>query len=123
MSNSERESKASVSTIWTDAVLEGEPARVSIVNGTARIRIGWFDIHVPGKFDGCVDEVISAYKRQEEETEKAFRSMPDGWKQPSCCYDLLAITDEELDELILEYEKDRGQVISMKTGERIRDIG
>ena len=129
MSNSEQESKASVSTmasvstIWTDAVLEGEPARVSIVNGTARIRIGWFDIHVPGKFDSDVDEVIAAYERQVEETEKAFRSMPDGWKQPSCCDDLLAITDEELDELILEYEKDRGQVISMKTRERIRDIG
>ena len=129
MSNSERESKASVSTmasvstIWTDAVLEGEPARVSIVNGTARIRIGWFDIHVPGKFDSDVDEVIAAYERQVEETEKAFRKLPDDWEQSSCCDDLLAITDEELDELILEYEKDRGQVISMKTGERIRDIG
>ncbi len=80
MSNVERKPKATISVIWSDAVLDGEPARVSIVNGIARICIGWFDIHVPGKFDGCVDEVISAYKRQLEETEKAFRNLPDGWK-------------------------------------------
>ena len=135
MSNAERESKASVSTmasvstIWTDAVLEGEPARVSIVNGTARIRIGWFDIHVPGKFDSDVDEVIAAYERQVEETEKAFRKLPDDSDEPSCCENncgLIGITDEELDrqieeldELIREYDKDRGQVISMRTRKTI----
>jgi hypothetical protein len=119
MSNSEQKPKARISTIWTDAVLEGEPARVSIVNGTARIRIGWFDIHVPGKFDSDVDEVIAAYERQVEETEKAFRKLPDDWEQSSCCDDLLAITDEELEREIREFEKHRGQVINIKTRQSI----
>jgi hypothetical protein len=119
MSNVERKPKASVSVIWSDAMLDGEPARVSIVNGTARIRIGWFDIHVPGKFDSDVDEVIAAYERQVEETEKAFRKLPDDWEQSSCCDDLLAITDEELEREIREFEKHRGQVINIKTRQSI----
>jgi hypothetical protein len=118
MSNVERKPKASVSVIWSDAMLDGEPARVSIVNGIARICIGWFDVHVPGKFDGCVDEVISAYKRQEEETEKAFRNLPDDWEQSSCCDDLLTISDEELEKEIREFEA-QCKVISLKTGKTI----
>ena len=111
MSDIEPKLKASVSVIWSDAMLDGEPARVSIVNGIARICIGWFDIHVPGKFDSDVDEVIAAYKRQLEDTERAFHNLPDDSEQSSCCDDdcvLLPISDEELEELdeqIREYEK------------------
>jgi hypothetical protein len=107
-----------VSKIWEEAVMDGEQIRVGIFSSFARILIDGFDIHVHGNICSC-DEVITAYKRQEEETEKAFRNLPDGWKQPSCCDDLLAISEEELNELILEYEKDRGQVINIKTRQSI----
>jgi len=112
-----------VSTLWEEAVMDGDQIRVGIFSSFARILVDGFDIHVHGKFGGC-DDVIAAYKQQQVEIEKAyFANIASEPEQPSCCDDLLAITDEELDELILEYENDRGQVISMKTGERIRDIG
>jgi len=90
MRNSERKPKASVSAIWTEAVMDEEPVRVSIVNGVARVRIWEFDIHVPGNFDGDVDEVVAAYKRQEEEMEEKIANFnanpeppplepPEGW--------------------------------------------
>ena len=106
-----------VSTLWEEAVMDGDQIRVGIFSSFARILVDGFDIHVHGQFNGCVDEVISAYKRQEEETEKAFRNSPDEPVEQTVCDDncgLFEITDEELDELVREYEKGRGQVISMK---------
>ena len=105
-----------VSTIWEEAVMDGDQIRVGIFSSFARILVDGFDIHVHGQFNGCA-EVIAAYERQVEETEKAFRNSPDEPVDPTVCDEncgLVEITDEELDELVREYEKDRGQVISMK---------
>ncbi len=120
MTDIEPKFKASVSAIWTAAVLDGEPARVSIVNGRARIRVNWFDICVLGKFDGCVEDVIAAYERQVEETEKAFRNLPDDSDKPTVCDDsceLQPISEAELDQQIEEFMKNRGRVIDLFSGE------
>ena len=120
MTNSEQKPKASVTAIWTEAVLEGEVVRVSIVNGTARILIGGFDIHVPGRFDGDVNEVLAAYKRQVEKLEIAFANLPSvpdepSRSEPNC--GLIPLTTEELDQQVEEFMKQRGNVIDLKTGE------
>ena len=107
-----------VSTIWEEAVMDGDQIRVGIFSSFARILVDGFDIHVHGQFNGCVDEVISAYKRQEEETEKAFRNSPDDWEQPSHCDNLITISDEELEEQIREFES-QCKVLCMKTGKMI----
>ncbi len=132
MSDIETKYKASLSVIWSETVLvepggnTEETVRVSIVNGTAKILITGFVICVPGNFDGDVEEVLDAYKRMVEEQSIAHAKMVDDSDESSCCNNLLVISQEELDELdelVREYEKDRGQVIDLKTGEWIRDIG
>ncbi len=123
MSDTETKYKASVSTIWSHAtILEPggnteETVRVSIVNGTAKILITGFVICVPGKFDGDVEEVLAAYKRMIEEQSIAHAKMVDDLGEPSFCNDLLAISQEELDELdelIREFES-QCKVICMIT--------
>lgn len=64
-------------------MLDGEPVRVSIVNGIARILVCGSDIHVPGKFDGDPKKVLSVYKMQIEEIDAAFANLPDDWQPPS----------------------------------------
>ncbi len=122
MSDTEIETKASISVIWTEGVLDGEPVRVSSVNGINRIIIGGFDTHVPGKYGGDAKKILEAYQMQIEETEKAFARMLDESDDSSCCEDncgLIGITEEELDELVREYEKHRGQIIDIKTRKSI----
>ena len=106
-----------VSTLWEEAVMDGDQIRVGLFSSFARILVDGFDIHVHGQFNGCV-EVIAAYKRQEEETEKAFRNSPDDWEQPSHCDNLITISDEELEEQIREFEK-HFVVVSITTGQQI----
>jgi hypothetical protein len=117
MSNTKQRACASVLTIWTDAVLDGEPVKVSIVNGIAKIRTGGFDIFVPGEFDADIGEVLAAYKRQAQEVDKLLANLPDDMVQSSCFDDscrFLPISDAELEEQIREFEK-QCKVIPMKT--------
>jgi len=120
MSNSERETSASVTTIWTVGVLDEERVRICTGNGVNRIIVGGFDIHVPGEFGGDADKVLGAYKLQMEELEKAFANMPPDSKPLSYCEDtaLIPISDQELEEQIREFDKQR-KVICMKTGKTI----
>ena len=126
MSNVERKPKASVSVLWMEAIFlepgknTGEVVRVSSVNGTNRIIIGGFDIHVPGEFGGDPNKVLAAYKRQIEQIDAAFANMPPDSKPLSYCEDtaLIPISDDELDEQIREFDKQR-KVICMKTGKTI----
>ena len=116
MGDTEPKSKASVSAIWTDAVLDGEPVRISIVNGIARVRICEFDIHVPGNFDGDVDEVVAAYKRQEEEMDVKIANFHDNpepppWEPPE---GWVPFTDQDIQELV-EIPCD---VIPLRRGDR-----
>jgi hypothetical protein len=125
MSNSKQESKASVSTIWTDIDLDGESAKISIVNGQAKIRVDGdgFEVPVKGVFDpDDIEGVITAHKKEIADNEVNYHALKDRCLEAQCQdndYGLIPITDEELDELIREYEKDRGQVISMKTRKTI----
>ena len=122
MSNSEQESKASVSTIWTSIVLDGEPARVKIMKGQAILRLFGYDSPLPGVFeDGDIRRVITAHQKQLADIDAAIAALPSGWVPTSrCdeCPELIPITDEELEEQIKQYEK-RGEVISLKKGESI----
>ena len=121
MSNSERETSASVTTIWTVGVLDEERVRICTGNGVNRIIVGGFDIHVPGEFGGDADKVLGAYKLQMEELEKAISNLPDDWEKSSCGEDncgLIPISDEELEEQIREYEK-QCKIISIKTKQAI----
>ena len=106
-----------VSTIWEEAVIDGDQIRVGIFSSFARILVDEFDIHVHGKFCGC-DDVIAAFKRQQVEIDKAIANLPDDWEKSSCGEDncgLIPISDEELDAEIREYDKHRGQVLNIKT--------
>ena len=121
MSNSERGSTASVTTIWTVGVLDEERVRICTGNGVSRIIVGGFDIHVPGKFDGDPKKVLGAYKLQMEELENAFNNLPDDWEKSSCGEDncgLTPISDQELDEQIREFDKQR-KIICIKTRQSI----
>ena len=120
MNKSERETSASVTTIWTVGVLDEERVRICTGNGVSRIIVGGFDIHVPGKFDGDPKKVLGAYKLQMEELENAFANMPPDSKPLSYCEDtaLIPISDQELEEQIREFDKQR-KVICMKTGKTI----
>ena len=120
MSKSERSSNASVTTIWSVGVLDEERVRICTGNGVSRIIVGGFDIHVPGEFGGDAEKVLEAYKLQMEELEKAFANMPPDSKPLSYCEDtaLIPISDDELDEQIREFDKQR-KVICMRTRQSI----
>ena len=117
MSKSERSSNASVTTIWSVGVLDEERVRICTGNGVSRIIVGGFDVHVPGEFGGDAEKVLEAYKLQMEELEKTFNNLRDDSDQPSRCEDncgLTPISDQELDEQIREFDKQR-KVICMRT--------
>jgi hypothetical protein len=64
--------------------LDGEPVKVSIVNGIAKIRFSDLDMPMPGVFgNGDIEGVIAAYTKQIEEVDAAFDALPDGWRPPS----------------------------------------
>ena len=65
MIDSERESKATVTRLWTEAFYGREPVLVSIRKGSATVRVYHFDIDIPGEFeDGDIDGVIEAHGKQ-----------------------------------------------------------
>ena len=75
---------ASISTIWTNVMIEGEDAKISIVNGMAKILFSscGFDIPIPGKFYD-VRTVVQAYKDQMILINKMLENSPDGGGLPS----------------------------------------
>ena len=82
------EKTSNVSTIWTNVVIDGEPAKVSIVNGRAKILFDscGFDIPMRGKFHD-VDSVVRAYKDQIKQINKSLENPPHGggrssWDSP-----------------------------------------
>jgi hypothetical protein len=78
LNNSEQNSKASISTIWTSTTVKLDEDLVNVMlacNGIAKIQIGGVDgfyIFMPGEFDEDPRKVIAAYKKQAEEIEAGF---------------------------------------------------
>jgi hypothetical protein len=79
MKDTKQRGSASLFTIWTDACIDGEPARISIVNGAAKIRMYGLTGVLPGQFaEGAIADVVAAEKKQVEEIDAAFDALPDG---------------------------------------------
>ena len=123
--------KASVSTIWSDIDLDGESAKISIVNGQAKIRVDGdgFEVPVKGVFDpDDIEGVITAHKKEIADNEVNYHALKDRCLEAQCQdndYGLISISDEELDEKleeldaeIREFEK-QCKVICMKTRQQI----
>ena len=116
MSNDERESKASVTPIWTEAFMsEREPVLVSIRKNHAIVRVFHFDIEVIGKFEsGDIEAVIAAYDKLMA-TKPTFIELPDDWEPtpwiPPDGFDPIA-------DLYLEPEEEAHEVVYLPVAKR-----
>jgi len=123
--------KASVSKIWTDIDFDGESAKISIVNGQAKLRVegDGFEVPVKGVFDpDDIEGVITAHKKEIADIGVNYHALQDRCSEAQCqdynC-GLIPISDEELDEElekmdaeIREFES-QCKVISLKTRQAI----
>jgi len=125
--------KASVSKIWTDIDFDGESAKISIVNGQAKLRVegDGFEVPVKGVFDpDDIEGVITAHKKEIADIGVNYHALQDGCLEDQCqdynCRLIpISISDEELDEElekmdaeIREFEK-HCVVVSITTGQQI----
>ena len=113
MSNSEFESKASVTPIWIEALYGEENVLVSIRNNHAIVRVFTFDIEVFGEFDkDDIESVMIAYRKLIT-TKPTITKLPDDWEPPPW-------EPPEEFELIadLELEVEKHEVIYLPEGKR-----
>jgi len=125
--------KASVSKIWTDIDFDGESAKISIVNGQAKLRVegDGFEVPVKGVFDpDDIEGVITAHQKEIADIEVNYHALQDRCLEDQCQDDNhglipISISDEELDEElekmdaeIREFEK-HCVVVSITTGQQI----
>ena len=131
MSNSERKPKASISVIWTDIDFDGLSAKISIVNGQAKLRVegDGFEVPVIGVFDpDDIEKVITAHKKEIADNAVNYHAFKDRCLEDQCQdddYGLIPISDEELDEKLEELEEQIREfekhfvVVSITTGQQI----
>ncbi len=131
MSDTETKHKASVSAIWTDIDLDGKPAKMSIVNGQAKLRVegDGFEVPVKGVFEpDDIEGVTTAHKKEIADNEVNYRTLQDRCLEDQCQdddYGLIGISDEELDEKLEELDAEIRElekhcvVVSLTTGQHI----